>query len=113
MLQEHNPDIRHIRGRDNKISDTLSRVKIMTKKLMSGLVLLLLKLVLQFYFVCFHMSIAKEEKENSDPLRAVSIFSRKVMGHTAVSAIQASSVTFRFGNMEPKRVTVIYQLSAG
>ena len=28
-----------------------------------------------------------------DPLRAVSIFMRKVMGHTAVSAIQASLVT--------------------
>ena len=32
------------------------------------------------------------------------------MGHTAVSAIQASSVTFRFGNKEPKRIAVILQL---
>ena len=34
-----------------------------------------------------------KKKQISDPLRAVSIFMRKVMGHTAVSAIQASSVT--------------------
>ena len=34
-------------------------------------------------------------KNKTDPLRAVSIFVRKVMGHTAVSAIQASSVTLK------------------
>ena len=37
---------------------------------------------------------------------------RKGMGHTAVSTIKVSSVTL-FGNMEPKRITEILQLSTG
>ena len=35
-------------------------------------------------------------KNKTDPLRAVSILMRKVMGHTAVSATQASSVTLEY-----------------
>ena len=37
----------------------------------------------------------------------------KLMGHTAVSDIQASSVTRKNGNMAPKKITVILQLSTG
>ena len=35
------------------------------------------------------------------------------MGHTAVSTTYASSVTYRFGNMELKRITVILLFSTG
>ena len=39
------------------------------------------------------LSLCLSNKIKTDPLRTVSIFMRKVLGHTAVSAIQASSVT--------------------
>ena len=35
------------------------------------------------------------------------------MGHTAVSATQALSVTYKSGNMEPETITAILQISTG
>ena len=45
-----------------------------------------------------------------DPLRAKKIFIRKKLGHTAVSAIQASSVTLLIWQKEPEEKTVNLQI---
>ena len=42
-----------------------------------------------------------------DPLRAKKTFIRKKLGHTAVSAIQASSVTLYIWQKEPEEKAVI------
>ena len=44
-----------------------------------------------------------------DPLRAKKIFIRKKLGHTAVSAIEASSVTLQTWQKEPVENTVNLQ----
>ena len=44
-----------------------------------------------------------------DPLRAKKIFIRKKLGHTAVSAIKASSVTLQTLQKEPVENTVNLQ----
>ena len=44
-----------------------------------------------------------------DPLRAKKIFIRKKLGHTAVSAIRASSVTLQTWQKEPVENTVTLQ----
>ena len=44
-----------------------------------------------------------------DPLRAKKIFIRKKLGHTAVSAIKASSVTLQTWQKEPVENTVNLQ----
>ena len=45
-----------------------------------------------------------------DPLRAKKIFIRKKLGHTAVSAIKASSVTLQIWQKEPVENTVNLQI---
>ena len=48
-----------------------------------------------------------------DPLRAKKIFIRKKLGHTAVSAIKASSVTLHTWQKEPVESTVNLQFLTG
>ena len=45
-----------------------------------------------------------------DPLRAKKTFSRKKLGHTAVSAIKASSVTLYIWQKEPEENTVYLKI---
>ena len=72
---------------------------------------------MQYVLVICLQELAKEGydwemKIKTDPLRAVNTLMRKGMCQTAVSTIKVSSVTLnRFGNMEPKRITEMLQLS--
>ena len=51
-------------------------------------------LLINMYLVLFCLELPTKTNENkTDPLRAVNILTRKAMGHTAVSATEASSVT--------------------
>ena len=45
-----------------------------------------------------------------DPLRAKKTFIRKKLGHTAVSAIKASSVTLQIWQKEPEENTVYLKI---
>ena len=46
------------------------------------------------------LSFILVNKNKTDPLRAVNILTRKVMGHTMVSATEASSVTLNWQHRE-------------